>query len=169
MTLSAAQEFRIRGYPSPGGCRALPPKPNHPVRSVNNKRIVPRNYSIQAHLSRISAAVALQVHLHMVECTAGMFMPLLNNTSYAVARAGRFGGLQARQESSFSGGGCRQSRQPPPENRDLRETPGTLWVWAPGLPKPLHHVSPGIYEELNHAQVCVLRLGAHHGHHAWWV
>ena len=74
MTLGAAQEFRLRGYPSPEGCRALPPKPNHPVRSVNNKRIAPRNYSIQQHLSRMSAAVALHVQLRMVECTAGMVL-----------------------------------------------------------------------------------------------
>jgi hypothetical protein len=46
---------------------------------------------------------------------AGDRVSHVNDTRYAVARAGRFGGLAALQESSFSGGIERLCRQIPPE------------------------------------------------------
>src|SRR5262249_29768430 len=70
----------------------------------------------------------------------------LTDRTYAVVDCGEVWGLQALQEAFFLAhyGDTQRvpGRRSVPETEDLGETPGTLWVWAPGLPKPLHRVSP---------------------------
>jgi hypothetical protein len=88
-----------------GGAQRAPglPKPLDHGSRVNNKRNMPRNYSIQAHLSRISAALALHVHLRMVECTAGMvirFFCITRRRQWAFP--GRFGGTKAFKKPYFA-------------------------------------------------------------------
>ena len=43
------------------------------------------------------------------------------------------------------------------KKEDLGEPPGTLWVWAPGLPKPLHRVSP-VIDSTTRAAILALRV-----------
>src|SRR4051812_22946364 len=71
----SSQEHDLGGASKGRTALHISPENADRVHCVNNKRIMSRNYSIQAHLSRISALLALHVHLRMVECTAGTVMP----------------------------------------------------------------------------------------------
>src|SRR5688572_2365514 len=56
------------------------------------------------------------------------------------AFGGRFGGSQTL-ENPLSPAGCGGTAATTSGKREnLGEAPGTLWVWAPGLPKPHHCV-----------------------------